>query len=72
MTIKPNIERVALQDLIKKSVKAYEALPSEEKEKMHQAQKESWVRGQIGWPKSKYRWENGVKVYASYEDYCND
>ena len=23
-------------------------------------------------PKSKFHWENGTKVYESYEDYCND
>lgn len=50
----------------------YDALTSEEKAKHDQAQRDSFVRSCVEWPKPNYRWENGVKVYASYEDYCND
>lgn len=37
-----------------------------------QAQRDSWVQAEMSWPKSKYKWVNGVKVYDSYEDYIND
>ena len=30
------------------------------------------IEGNRPWPKSKFRWENGIKVYKSYEDYYND
>jgi hypothetical protein len=43
----------------------------EELDAMRKAQRESWVRGQ-DWGPYNFRWENGVKVYASYEDYCAD
>lgn len=36
------------------------------------AQCESWARAEASWPKPKFKWINGVKVYDSYEDYLND
>jgi len=39
---------------------------------MHEAQRQSWVRSVVEWPKAKYKWVDGVKVYDSYSDYCND
>jgi hypothetical protein len=44
----------------------------EQRAEMLRAQGESWARSEAAWPKPKYEWRNGVKVYASYEDYCND
>ena len=48
------------------------AMTDKELEEMHIAQRESFVRGEMGWPKPKFKMVNGVKVYDSYEDYCND
>lgn len=49
----------------------YEALSPEQKTAHDQAQKESWVRGEMGFPEPKFKIVDGVKVYESYEDYCN-
>jgi hypothetical protein len=50
----------------------YQALTPEQKIVHDKAQRESFVRGQVGWPAPKYRSVNGVKVYESLEDYYND
>ena len=60
-----------LLKLLAAAVEAYKAMTPEEKEAMHEAQRESWVRGEMSWPAPKYEWVNGCKVYDSYEDYCN-
>ncbi len=44
----------------------------EEKYVMFKVQGESWARAEASWPKAKFHYENGVKVYESYKDYCND
>lgn len=64
--------RPGLQEKLDEAVRKVAAMPTEEKEAMMQAQQESWVRSVVDRPKPKFRWENGVKVYDSYEDYCND
>lgn len=69
---KPIPKNPELDRLIEESKARVKAMSSEELETMLQAQRESWVRGEMGWPKPKYKWINGVKVYDSYEDYCND
>ena len=61
-----------LKLLIEKSKEAIAKMSPEELEAMLQQQKESYVRAEMAWPKPRYRWENGVKVYESYSDYCND
>ena len=61
-----------LEELLKQAKIKYDAMSPEEKEEMHKAQRESWVRAEMSWPKSKYKWINGVKVYDSYEGYVND
>lgn len=58
--------------LLKESVEKVKAMPPEKREAMFQRQKEGVVRAEMSWPKPRYHWENGVKVYESYEDYCND
>lgn len=67
--------RPELDELIKKSIAWFESLSPAEQAAHRQAQRESWVRGEMGWPKPKFTWElrNGelTKVYASYADYCN-
>jgi len=61
-----------LKRLLDESRKLVEAMTPEQKEAMYKAQSESWVRGEMGWPKPKFKYVNGVKVYESKEDYWND
>lgn len=61
-----------LEALLKKAVEQYLKMTPEEKAKMLEAQRVSWVRGEMAWPKPKYKMVNGVKVYDSMEDYHND
>ena len=61
-----------LDRLMEEARKRVAAMSPEEIAAMHQSQRESWVRSITEWPKPKFEWVNGVKVYASYEDYCND
>lgn len=61
-----------LKKLLEQSKKNVDAMTPEQKEAMLKAQGESWARAEASWPKPKYKWVNGVKVYDSYEDYCND
>lgn len=50
----------------------YEALPPEQQAAMWQAQREGYAKAEASWPKPNFKRVNGVKVYDSYEDYCND
>ena len=59
-----------LQELLSRAAAKVAAMTPAEKEAMLRAQRDSWVRGEMGWPNPKYKWVNGVKVYESYEDYC--
>lgn len=43
----------------------------EEYEAMLATQRDGYAKAEASWPKPRFRWENGVKVYESYEDYCN-
>ena len=61
-----------LKDLIAKAKAAYDTMTPEQKKAHDDAQRASFVRSIVDWPKPNYHWENGVKVYHSYEDYCND
>ena len=61
-----------LDELLAKSKAMVEAMTPDEKAAMLKAQAESWARSIADWPKPKYKWINGMKVYDSYEDYCND
>lgn len=61
-----------LEELLKQSAAKVAAMTPEERETMYKAQRESFIRGEMGWPKAKFKWINGVKVYDSYEDYVND
>jgi hypothetical protein len=63
---------MTLDTLLKLSIARVNAMTDAEREAMMKAQRESWVRAELNWPKPKFKWINGVKVYASYEDYCND
>jgi hypothetical protein len=39
------------------------SMTDKELDEMRVAQRESFVRGQMGWPKPKYKMINGAKVY---------
>lgn len=60
-----------LKALVKAANNRFNALTLEQQEAHRQAQRESWVRGEMDWPKPRFKMVNGVKVYDSYEDYCN-
>lgn len=61
-----------LTKLIEESKARVAAMSPDERADMCRKQAESWVRSIVDWPKPQYGWVNGVKVYASYADYCND
>ena len=61
-----------LERLLAEAKKKTEAMSPEELEAMLKTQREGVARAEASWPKAKFRWINGVKVYDSYEDYCND
>lgn len=58
--------------LLAEANRRYAAMTEEEQVAMWQAQREGYARAEASWPKPKFHYEKGVKVYASYEDYCND
>lgn len=61
-----------LERLLEESKRRLEAMTPAEREAMYARQRDGYVRAEASWPKPKYEWVNGVKVYASYKDYCND
>jgi hypothetical protein len=58
--------------LLAEAVAKVKAMSPAEQEAMFKAQRESVVRAEMSWPKSNYKWINGVKVYDSLDDYYND
>ena len=66
------MSRSELDELLAKSKAYVDSLTPEEKREMIRKQGESWARAEANWPKPKFHYENGVKVYHSYEDYLND
>lgn len=64
--------RPELLRLIEKSVQHVKAMSPEEREEMYRQQGKGYARAEASWPKPNFKWVNGVKVYASYTDYCND
>lgn len=61
-----------LKQLLAKAQARFDAMMPAEQEAMFKAQREGYAHAEASWPKPVYQWINGVKVYASYEDYCND
>lgn len=61
-----------LTELLRLAKLKWEAMSGEEKEAMLHQQRDGYVKAELSWPKPKFKWVNGVKVYESYEDYCND
>lgn len=64
--------REELDDLLAASKAKFDAMSPEECEEMIRMQAQSWVRAEMGRPKTRCDLINGVKTYESYEDYCND
>lgn len=62
----------SLDKLFAENKALVDAMTPEEKAQMIKQQAESWARAESNWPKPKFRWVHGVKVYDSFEDYCND
>lgn len=63
---------LSLARLLIESKERVARMSQTEREDMMRKQRESWVRGEMNWPKPRFHFEGGVKVYESYEDYCND
>jgi hypothetical protein len=61
-----------LPELLKQAQARYDAMTPEQQVNMWRLQRESYVRSIVDWPKPKFKWVNGVKVYDSLEDYYND
>lgn len=59
------------EDDLKAAVAKVNAMSPAEREAMFEEQKKSYVRAEMSWPKPKFKMVDGVKVYESYEDYCN-
>jgi hypothetical protein len=69
----PNTPSLAtLDELIDKAKAWWDNATPEDREAMIAVQRASWLRAEMNWPKAKFQWIDGVKVYNSYEDYCND
>lgn len=64
-------EKRDLRELLAQAAAKVKAMTPMEYEQMMAAQRASWVRGEMGLTKSNFRYEDGVKVYASYADYVN-
>ena len=63
--------RKALDQLIAEGKARVAAMTPEERKAMFEAQRQGYARAEASWPKPKFKWVDGVKVYDSYEDYCN-
>ena len=62
----------SIDDLLRKAAEAVAAMTPEEREEMLRKQRDSWARAEASWPKPKFKIVDGVKVYATWEDYCDD
>ena len=60
-----------LSEALAKAKAIVDAMTPEQREEMFCRQRESYVRGEMSWPKPRFKIIDGVKVYANYEDYCN-
>ncbi len=61
-----------LVKLLEESAAKVAAMSPKDREAMFKQQRDGWVKAEMSWPKAKYKWINGVKVYDSLEDYYND
>lgn len=65
------MDEVRLRRLLAEAQARYDAMTPEQQAEMWRQQREGYVRAEMSWPKPKFKMVNGVKVYESYEDYCN-
>jgi hypothetical protein len=61
-----------IQKLVAEAKARYDTMSPEQKAAHDNAQRDSFIRSITDWPKPKFKWVNGVKVYDSFADYCND
>jgi hypothetical protein len=61
-----------LAKLLADAKAAVQAMTKEERAAMYKRQAEGVVRAEMSWPKPNKRTVNGVVVYDSWEEYCND
>lgn len=61
-----------LSKLFAEAKRRTDAMTPEERTEMYRQQREGYARAEASWPKPKFRMVDGVKVYDSYADYCND
>lgn len=64
--------RPDLDALIAESKERVARMTQEELEEMKRVQREGYACAEASWPKPGFKIVDGVKVYDSYEDYCND
>ena len=62
---------VDFKKLMTEAKARYDAMTPEQQADMWKAQREGYAKAEASWPKPKFKWVKGVKVYDSYEDYCN-
>ena len=62
----------SIDELLRRAAAEVKAMSPEVREEMFRRQRDSWVRAELNWPKPKFKMVDGVKVYDSYEDYCDD
>lgn len=60
-----------LSKLIEQSAAKVKAMTPTEREEMLRIQRDGYAKAEASWPAPKFEMVNGVKVYESYEDYCN-
>ncbi len=70
MRSKPIATDPELLRLLEESKRRVAAMTPEAREAMYAQQRAGYAKAEASWPKPKFEWVNGVKVYASYEDYC--
>ena len=58
--------------LVEEAAARYQAMTPEQQAVMWRQQREGYARAEASWPQPRFKWVDGVKVYESYEDYCND
>lgn len=61
-----------MPSLLDKVKEIWDTMSPAEREAMLRQQAKSYAQSLKLWPKPRYKWVDGVKVYESYEDYCND
>jgi hypothetical protein len=66
------VDRRNLDRLLRESAEQVRAMSPTERDEMIRLQGESWARAEASWPKARYKWVDGAKVYETYADYCND